>query len=272
MAYAARILPRIQHSASPGAMPLSDPRRPSVLRVGALCGSPTIEKQKSVAKCVTSAVDGGAAFGVKQNTRPILVIDNYDSFTYNLCQYMGEVGADFEVYRNDEITVDEIKKISPRGILVSPGPGTPQDSGISLQTVKELGPSITLFGVCMGLQCIGEALGKVIRSPYGVVHGNGSLVHYDDKLDGMLFSSLPNPFQAGRYHSLVTERESFPHEALEIVAWTDDGLIMAARHRKYKHIQGVQFHPESIITTEGRLMVKNFIKIVEGYEALNCIP
>ncbi|GJM96410.1 hypothetical protein PR202_ga13241 [Eleusine coracana subsp. coracana] len=236
MAYAARILPRIQHSASPGAMPLSDPRRPSVLRVGALCGSPTIEKQKSVAKCVTSAVDGGAAFGVKQNTRPILVIDNYDSFTYNLCQYMGEVGADFEVYRNDEITVDEIKKISPRGILVSPGPG------------------------------------KVIRSPYGVVHGNGSLVHYDDKLDGMLFSSLPNPFQAGRYHSLVTERESFPHEALEIVAWTDDGLIMAARHRKYKHIQGVQFHPESIITTEGRLMVKNFIKIVEGYEALNCIP
>jgi len=105
-------------------------------------------------------VDGGDAFvGVKQNTRPIIVIDNYDSFTYNLCQYMGEVGANFEVYRNDEITVEEIKKISPRGILISPGPGTPQDSGISLQTVTELGPSIPLFGVCMGLQCIGEAFG-----------------------------------------------------------------------------------------------------------------
>ncbi|TVU45371.1 hypothetical protein EJB05_04858 [Eragrostis curvula] len=274
MAYAARLLPRIPPVASPGATPRVDPRRPSVLRAGALSGSTKFQKQKCVAKCAISVVEGGAAFdGVKQYARPIIVIDNYDSFTYNLCQYMGEVGANFEVYRNDEITVDEIKKISPRGILISPGPGTPQDSGISLQTVRELGPSIPLFGVCMGLQCIGEAFGgKVIRSPYGVVHGKGSLVHYDEKLDGTLFSGLPNPFQAGRYHSLVIERDSFPHEALEIVAWTDDGLIMAARHRKYKHIQGVQFHPESIITTEGRLMVMNFIKIIEGYEALNCIP
>ncbi|KAF8734314.1 hypothetical protein HU200_014538 [Digitaria exilis] len=274
MAYAARIVAKIQPAASPAATPRSKARRPSSLRVAALSGSTMVQRKKFVAKSAISVVEAGDAFaGVKQNTRPIIVIDNYDSFTYNLCQYMGEVGANFEVHRNDEITIEEIKKISPRGILISPGPGTPQDSGISLQTVTELGPSIPLFGVCMGLQCIGEAFGgKVVRSPYGVVHGKGSLVHYDEKLDGTLFSGLPNPFQAGRYHSLVIEKDSFPHDALEIVAWTDDGLIMAGRHRKYKHIQGVQFHPESIITTEGRLMVKNFIKIIEGYEALNCIP
>ncbi|CAN6309599.1 unnamed protein product [Urochloa humidicola] len=274
MAYAARLVAKIQPAASLAGMPRSEPRRASSLRIGTLSGSTTVQQQKFVVKSAISVVEGGDAFvGVKQNTSPIIVIDNYDSFTYNLCQYMGEVGANFEVYRNDEITVEEIKKISPRGILISPGPGTPQDSGISLQTVTELGPSIPLFGVCMGLQCIGEAFGgKVVRSPYGVVHGKGSPVHYDEKLDGTLFSGLPNPFQAGRYHSLVIEKDSFPHDALEIVAWTDDGLIMAARHRKYKHIQGVQFHPESIITTEGRLMVKNFIKIIEGYEALNGIP
>ncbi|BAF12999.1 anthranilate synthase beta subunit 2, chloroplastic [Oryza sativa Japonica Group] len=273
MATAARLLPKIQSPASP-AVAEARRRRPSSLRLGVTSGPARTLKQKLVAKSAVSVVEGENAFdGVKQDTRPIIVIDNYDSFTYNLCQYMGEVGANFEVYRNDDITVEEIKKISPRGILISPGPGTPQDSGISLQTVQDLGPSTPLFGVCMGLQCIGEAFGgKVVRSPYGVVHGKGSLVHYEEKLDGTLFSGLPNPFQAGRYHSLVIEKDSFPHDALEITAWTDDGLIMAARHRKYKHIQGVQFHPESIITTEGRLMVKNFIKIIEGYEALNCLP
>lgn len=270
MAYAARLVAKVHLAATPRA----EPRHLSSFRVGALSRSTTVQRQKFVAKSAISAVESGDTFvGVKQNTRPIIVIDNYDSFTYNLCQYMGEVGANFEVYRNDEITVEEIKKISPRGILISPGPGTPQDSGISLQTVTELGPSIPLFGVCMGLQCIGEAFGgKVVRSPYGVVHGKGSLVHYDEKLDGTLFYDIPNPFQAGRYHSLVIEKDSFPHDTLEIVAWTDDGLIMAARHRIYKHIQGVQFHPESIITTEGRLMVNNFIKIIEGYEASNCSP
>ncbi|RLN19163.1 anthranilate synthase beta subunit 2, chloroplastic-like [Panicum miliaceum] len=264
MAYAARVVARIQPAASLAATPLQPPR--------ALSGCTTVQQQNFVAKSAISVVEGGDAFvGVKQNTRPIIVIDNYDSFTYNLCQYMGEVGANFEVYRNDEITVEEIKKLFLSNQIEMAV--TPQDSGISLQTVTELGPSIPLFGVCMGLQCIGEALGgKVVRSPYGVVHGKGSLVHYDEKLDGTLFSGLPNPFQAGRYHSLVIEKDSFPRDALEIVAWTDDGLIMAARHRKYRHIQGVQFHPESIITTEGRLMVKNFIKIIEGYEALNGIP
>ncbi|KAF8098145.1 hypothetical protein N665_0272s0013 [Sinapis alba] len=204
----------------------------------------------------------------KQQKGPIIVIDNYDSFTYNLCQYMGEVGCNFEVYRNDELTVEELKGKNPRGVLISPGPGTPQDSGISLQTVLELGPHVPLFGVCMGLQCIGEAFGgKIVRSPFGVMHGKSSMVHYDEKGEDGLFSGLSNPFLVGRYHSLVIEKDTFPSDELEVTAWTEDGLVMAARHRKHKHIQGVQFHPESIITTEGKTIVRNFIKIVEKKEA-----
>ncbi|GAA0173547.1 hypothetical protein LIER_27139 [Lithospermum erythrorhizon] len=199
---------------------------------------------------------------------PIVVIDNYDSFTYNLCQYMGELGCNFVVYRNDELTVDELKKKNPRGILISPGPGAPQDSGISLQTVLELGPTVPLFGVCMGLQCIGEAFGgKIVRSPFGVMHGKKSPVYYNEGEQDGLFSGLSNPFTAGRYHSLVIEKESFPHDLLEITAWTEDGLVMAARHKKFRHIQGVQFHPESIITTEGKTIVSNFIKSIEVFES-----
>lgn len=208
----------------------------------------------------------------RKEERPIIVVDNYDSFTYNLCQYMGELGASFEVYRNDEITVEEMRKKNPRGILISPGPGTPKDSGISLQSVLELGPSIPLFGVCMGLQCIGEAFGgKIVRSPSGVVHGKSSLVYYDDKLDDTIFNGLPNPFTAARYHSLVIEKDSFPSEFLEITAWTEEGLIMAARHKKYRHIQGVQFHPESVITSEGLTMIRNFITLVERLEAAGAL-
>ncbi|XWS64039.1 hypothetical protein CRYUN_Cryun06bG0152900 [Craigia yunnanensis] len=205
----------------------------------------------------------------KKNSRnPVIVIDNYDSFTYNLCQYMGELGCHFEVYRNDELTVEELKRKNPRGVLISPGPGTPQDSGISLQTVLELGPIVPLFGVCMGLQCIGEAFGgKIVRSPYGVMHGKSSLVYYDEKGEDGLFTGLSNPFNAGRYHSLVIEKDSFPGEELEVTAWTEDGLIMAARHKVYKHLQGVQFHPESIITSEGKTIVRNFIKLIERKEA-----
>lgn len=199
----------------------------------------------------------------------ILVIDNYDSFTYNLCQYLGDLGAGFEVCRNDELTVEEVRKKNPRGILISPGPGTPHDSGISLQTVYELGPTIPLFGVCMGLQCIGEAFGgKIVRSPFGVMHGKSSLIHYDEKGEGGIFVGLPSPFTAGRYHSLVIEKESFPHDELEITAWTDDGLIMGVRHKKYRHIQAVQFHPESIITPEGKKIVQNFINIIEQHKIL----
>jgi len=204
----------------------------------------------------------------KKTTNPIVVIDNYDSFTYNLCQYMGELGCNFEVYRNDELTVDELKKKNPRGVLISPGPGTPQDSGISLQTVLELGPIVPLFGVCMGLQCIGEAFGgKIVRSPYGVMHGKSSLVYHNEGGEDGLFTGLSNPFTAGRYHSLVIEKESFPHEVLEITAWTEDGLVMAARHKIYRNLLGVQFHPESIITAEGKMIVKNFIELIERNEA-----
>ncbi|KAI0507696.1 hypothetical protein KFK09_013824 [Dendrobium nobile] len=173
----------------------------------------------------------------KKDVRPIIVIDNYDSFTKN-----------------------------PKGILISPGPGAPQDSGISLQTVVELGPSIPLFGVCMGLQCIGEAFGgKIVRSPSGVRHGKSSLVYYDEKLGEILFDGLSNPFSACRYHSLIIEKETFPSDKLEITAWTEDGLIMAARHKKYKHIKGVQFHPESIITPDGKMMILNFIKFLDKF-------
>ncbi|KAM2329866.1 anthranilate synthase beta subunit 2, chloroplastic-like [Malus sylvestris] len=204
----------------------------------------------------------------KRVKNPIIVIDNYDSFTYNLCQYMGELGCLFEVYRNDELSVDELKRKNPRGVLISPGPGTPQDSGISLQTVLELGPIVPLFGVCMGLQCIGEAFGgKIVRSPFGVMHGKSSPVYYNEEEEDSLFSGLTNPFTAGRYHSLVIDKDSFPGEELEITAWTEDGLIMAARHKKYKHLQGVQFHPESIITSEGKTIVRNFIKSIEKKES-----
>ncbi|KAI3961264.1 hypothetical protein MKX01_006978 [Papaver californicum] len=218
-----------------------------------------------------SAVIGQNGVVVNEKKRdvnnPIVVIDNYDSFTYNLCQYMGEMGCAIEVYRNDELTVEELKKRNPRGILISPGPGAPKDSGISLQTVLELGPIVPLFGVCMGLQCIGEAYGgKIIRAPSGVMHGKSSPVFYDEKGEDGLLAGLSNPFTAGRYHSLVIEKETFPSDELEITAWTADGSIMAVRHKKYKHIQAVQFHPESIITTEGKTIVRNFVKLVEKFE------
>ncbi|GAB4828684.1 Ankyrin repeat and SOCS box protein 2 [Ancistrocladus abbreviatus] len=228
----------------------------------------TVSKFAVKASAVIADGNSKAQISDKKCENPIIVIDNYDSFTYNLCQYMGELGCDFEVYRNDELSVEELKRKNPRGILISPGPGTPQDSGISLQTVLELGPTVPLFGVCMGLQCIGEAFGgKIVRSPCGVMHGKSSLVHYDEKGYEGLLSGLSNPFTAGRYHSLVIEQDSFPDEVLEITAWTVDGLIMAARHREYKHLQGVQFHPESIITTEGKMIVRNFIRMIERREA-----
>ncbi|CAK8571220.1 unnamed protein product [Lathyrus sativus] len=213
-------------------------------------------------------VNSKQSVSVEKSNDPIVVIDNYDSFTYNLCQYMGELGVHFEVYRNDELTVEELKRKNPRGVLISPGPGTPQDSGISLQTVLELGPTVPVFGVCMGLQCMGEAFGgKIVRSPYGVMHGKSSLVYYDEKGEDGSLAGLPNPFLAGRYHSLVIEKESFPHDELEVTAWTEDGLIMAVRHKKYRHMQGVQFHPESIITPEGKTIVRNFVKLIEKKKA-----
>ena len=182
------------------------------------------------------------------------MIDNYDSFTYNLVQYMGELGAELEVYRNDKITVAEIKKMKPEKIVVSPGPCTPDRAGISVDVIREFSGKVPILGVCLGHQSIGQAFGgKVIRAPK-VRHGKTSEVSHDGKT---LFKGLSNPFVATRYHSLIVERESLP-DCFEISAWTDDGLIMGFRHKEYP-TEGVQFHPESILTVEGKQLLQNFI-------------
>lgn len=190
---------------------------------------------------------------------PIVVVDNYDSFTYNLCQYLGDLGAEFMVIKNDEMTIQQIREMNPAGVLVSPGPGRPEDSGISLAVIAELGPEFPVFGVCMGHQCIGQSFGgNVIRAPCGVMHGKTSEVFHNGE---GLFEGLDNPFRAARYHSLVIERDTCPEE-LEVTAWTEDGTIMGVRHKKYRNVQGVQFHPESIITDNGKRIVANFVQAI----------
>lgn len=187
----------------------------------------------------------------------LLVIDNYDSFTYNLVQYLGELGAEMEIRRNDEVSLAEIEnEIKPDKILISPGPGTPDDAGISLEVLKNCGARIPILGVCLGHQAIGQIFGgKVIRAPEPV-HGKPVEIIHDNKT---IFSGLAANFQAGRYHSLIVERESLP-ECLEISASSPDGLIMGLRHKTYK-IEGVQFHPESILTTDGKKLLKNFLDL-----------
>lgn len=191
----------------------------------------------------------------------ILVIDNYDSFTYNLVQYLGELASEFpvaseiQVYRNDEISLEQIQALKPSGIVISPGPGRPEDAGISLDLIRQLGPSLPILGVCLGHQGIGEVFGGKIVSAPELMHGKTSLVHHS----GIgLFQGLENPLTATRYHSLVIERQTCP-EVLEITAWVDDGTIMGVRHRNYPHIEGVQFHPESILTTSGKQILRNFL-------------
>jgi len=187
----------------------------------------------------------------------LLVIDNYDSFTYNLVQYLGELGAEMKVIRNDELTVDQIEsEVRPERILISPGPGTPDDAGISLDTIKRFAGKIPILGVCLGHQAIGQHFGgKVVRAPEPV-HGKPVEVRHDGRT---IFNEIDGEFTAGRYHSLVVERESLP-ECLEISAESPDGLIMAMRHRELP-IEGVQFHPESILTEHGKLMLKNFLEL-----------
>lgn len=186
----------------------------------------------------------------------ILVIDNYDSFTFNLVQFLGELGAELEVRRNDKITVPEIEKLAPERVVISPGPCTPNEAGISLDVVRDLGGKIPMLGVCLGHQSIGQAFGgRVIRAPY-LMHGKISPIHHDGK---SIFKGLDQDFIATRYHSLIVERESLPPE-LEISAETADGLIMGLRHREMK-IEGVQFHPESILTEPGKALLKNFLEI-----------
>jgi anthranilate synthase/aminodeoxychorismate synthase-like glutamine amidotransferase len=188
----------------------------------------------------------------------ILVIDNYDSFTYNLVQELAELGASPTVTRNDEMTLDEVKMFGAEGIVISPGPGSPEnarDIGISNDVIRELGPTTPLLGVCLGHQCIGYVFGgRIVRAPE-LLHGKTSQIYHrgEGVLDG-----LPIPFEATRYHSLIVERPSLPHE-LKVTAETDDEIVMAMRHREYP-IEGVQFHPESVLTTEGMRLLRNFLK------------
>lgn len=188
-------------------------------------------------------------------TARILVIDNYDSFVYNLVQYLGELGADPIVHRDDALTLADVEGIDPDGILISPGPGSPADAGLSNQLIATWGGRRPVFGVCLGLQCIGEVFGgRVVRAPQ-VVHGKTSPIRHDG---AGVFSGLPDPLEATRYHSLIVERESLP-EVLEITAQTEDGLIMGLRHRELA-VEGVQFHPESVLTHGGHDLVGNFLK------------
>ena len=186
----------------------------------------------------------------------LLIIDNYDSFTYNLAQYLGELGERIEVRRNNEVSVDEIETMAPDRIVISPGPGTPINAGVSLRVIEEFGGKMPILGVCLGHQAIGQAFGgRVVRAAH-LFHGKSSTVNHDGKT---IFAGLEQNFTAGRYHSLVVERESFP-SCLEISATTPNGSIMGLRHRNMK-IEGVQFHPESIMTTEGKKLLANFLKL-----------
>jgi len=216
------------------------------------------------ARASTRASARGARARTHASPRPVVLIDNYDSFTYNLSQYLGDCGCEHVVYKNDEKTVEEIRAMRPRGVMVSPGPGRPEDSGISLEVVRDLGPEFGVFGVCMGHQCIGQVFGgNIVRAPTGLMHGKSSPVYHREGADTIL-RGLPSPFQAARYHSLVIDRVGFPDDELEVTAWTEDETIMAVKHRKYPLIQGVQFHPESIITDNGLLIIKNWVKLINS--------
>ncbi len=185
----------------------------------------------------------------------LLMIDNYDSFTYNLVQYLGELGEDVRVYRNDQITVEEIAQLQPGHIVISPGPCTPNEAGVSVDTVKRFGGKIPLLGVCLGHQGIGQAYGGRIVHAKRIMHGKTSMIYHTGE---GVFAGLPCPFEATRYHSLVIERESLP-ACLELTAWTDDGEIMGVRHKDFA-VEGVQFHPESILTQHGHELLANFLK------------
>lgn len=192
----------------------------------------------------------------------IIVIDNYDSFTYNLVQYLAELGQEFsqakeiQVYRNDRISLKEIQALKPDAIVISPGPGRPEESGVSLEAIAQLGPNLPILGVCLGHQGIGQVFGAKIVSAPVLMHGKISPIHHN----GVgIFAGLETPLNATRYHSLTIDRNSCPEE-LEITAWVEEGTIMGVRHRQYPHIQGVQFHPESILTTKGKDLLRNFVR------------
>lgn len=184
----------------------------------------------------------------------IVIIDNYDSFTYNLLQYLGEMGEEVKVFRNDQIGVPQVKAIHPSHLVISPGPKTPKEAGICCDLILALAPELPILGVCLGHQCIGAAFGARIGQAKQLMHGKTSLIYHDGRT---LFSQLPNPIEGTRYHSLIVENEGLP-SCLEISAWTEEKEIMGLRHREYP-TEGVQFHPESILTQEGRSLLRNFL-------------
>lgn len=186
----------------------------------------------------------------------ILMIDNYDSFTYNLVQYLGELGEDVRVFRNDKITIEEIEELGPERIVISPGPCTPKEAGISIEVIRHFGVKIPILGVCLGHQAIGEAYGGDVVRAGRLMHGKTSMIHHDGKT---IYRGLPNPFEATRYHSLIIKRETIP-ACLEVSARTAEGEIMGVRHKEYR-VEGVQFHPESILTRVGKDLLRNFLNL-----------
>lgn len=186
----------------------------------------------------------------------LLVIDNYDSFTYNLVQYLGEMKVELQVYRNDQISVEQIRALKPERILISPGPCSPKEAGLSNEVIRTFGPHLPLLGVCLGHQCIGHTFGAQVVVNYRMMHGKTSPIKHDGRF---LFKGMPNPFSATRYHSLVIKRETVP-SCLEVTAESDEGEIMGVRHKEFP-IWGVQFHPESILTENGRLILENFLTL-----------
>ncbi|HEX6570086.1 MAG TPA: aminodeoxychorismate/anthranilate synthase component II [Acidimicrobiales bacterium] len=184
----------------------------------------------------------------------VLVIDNYDSFVFNLVQYLGELGAEPLVLRHDELALDQIDALDPDAVLISPGPGRPEDAGLSNDVIRRFAGRRPVLGVCLGHQCIGQVYGgEVVRAPE-IMHGKTSLIHHDG---AGVFAGLPDPFEATRYHSLIVERDSVP-DVLDVTAWTDDGIVMGLRHREHA-VEGVQFHPESILTAGGHDLLRNFL-------------
>ena len=196
------------------------------------------------------------AFGAERGDGVILVIDNYDSFTYNLVQYLGELGQDLKVVRNDQLSLADVKKMKPGRIVISPGPGSPKDAGMSNTIIRNLGPKVPILGVCLGHQCIGQVFGGRVVGASRLMHGKTSQIYHNG---AGIFKGLDNPFVATRYHSLLVERKSFP-AALEITAQTKEKEIMGLRHRKFP-VYGVQFHPESILTPCGKDLLKNFLNL-----------
>ena len=188
----------------------------------------------------------------------ILLIDNYDSFTYNLYQYLSELGAQVTVARNDALTLEDIEAMDPAALVISPGPCTPREAGISNDVIRRFGPRIPTLGVCLGHQCIGYVYGGTVGRAGELMHGKTSLIHHDG---GSIYRGLPNPFEAIRYHSLAVYSEALP-DCLEVTAWTDNGIIMGLRHKEYP-VEGVQFHPESIMTQVGKGLLQNFLQRVD---------